>query len=239
MLTASISFAQTNIPREQNFQDAISFQSDISITISADKDDWAPTGFEDCTTIRLTCGSGDTITGMAGGSDGRIVTITNVGSNAATILSESDSSTAANRFKFPVGNLRLPVNSSTTFIYDATSSRWRITAPPYLRSEYKVLISQTSTSAPTVATTLINNIGKTVTWAYTSTGIYTCTITGYTAGKINVTIGDPIVSTTPVDVNFTSAVSGSDWVITIKTFSNDTLANAVFTATPFAIEIFP
>ena len=66
-----------------------------------------------------------TITGLAGGSDGRIITITNIGAtNSLVLANESGSSTAANRFLIPA-NTTLPVNTSLAFRYDGTSSRWR------------------------------------------------------------------------------------------------------------------
>ena len=48
-----------------------------------------------------------------------------------------------------------------------------------------------------------------------------------------------IVSTTQVSVNISHGVSGSDYVITVKTFSNGTLADGVLTTTPFELEIYP
>jgi hypothetical protein len=238
-LIAFVTFAQVNIPRPQNFMQAVSISGDISITISADQNNWAPSGFNAASVIRLTCGSGDTITGLAAGTDGRIITIVNVGSNTATIIGESSASTAANRFKFVTGNCRIPVNGSATFIYDATTSRWRLLDAPVQNSTYKVLLTQSSTSAPSAATTLVNNVGYTLTWARSNTGIYTLTISGYTAGKIYVNSAEWIVSTTQVSVNISHGVSGSDYVITVKTFSNGTLADGVFTTTPFELEIYP
>lgn len=240
LLSASIALchAQINIPRTQNFQNDISLQGDITITIAADQDNWAPTGFSACTGIRLSCASGDTITGMAAGTDGRIITIYNVGSHPITILSQSDSSTAANRFKFSIGNLRIPVDGSASFIYDETTDRWRLNAATTNYSSYVIHLTQTSTTAPTVAATLANNLGYVTTWARTDVGIYTLTISAYTAGKVFISFGENIVSTTPVNVNFTHAVSGADYVITIKTYQDSTLADALFTTTPFKLEIY-
>lgn len=94
--------------------------------LSGNVNDYSPTGFAAASTLRIDGGAADrTITGLAGGSDGRIITITNIGSTNNLILSDADAgSTAANRFQIG-GNITLAPNGSMTLRYDATSSRWR------------------------------------------------------------------------------------------------------------------
>lgn len=69
------------------------------------------------------------ITGLTGGSAGRIVILHNVGSNVITLVPNSTDSTAGNRFlTFPA----LPINAGETAVlqYDATSSGWRFPSIP-------------------------------------------------------------------------------------------------------------
>jgi hypothetical protein len=92
--------------------------------LTADQNDWAPTGHGTSSTIRFSTDAARNITGMAGGADGVIRILHNIGSFNATIVNESTSSTAANRFAFG-NNLTIGAGQSITVRYDATSSRWR------------------------------------------------------------------------------------------------------------------
>lgn len=112
-------------------------------SITADQDDYAPTGHAAATTFRLTSDASRTITGLAGGAGGRVVVVENVGSNAIVLADSDASSTAANRFAL-TGDLTLSANDVVVLKYDATSSRWRALAFPYQ--------APTQASAPTVQT---------------------------------------------------------------------------------------
>lgn len=223
------------------FQKALRLKGDITPdTIATSQNNYEPTGFSNSVSMRLIASAAVNITGLAGGSDGRLMIVYNISAYNITFKHQSSSSTAANRFICSSGgDAVLRPGYSFTFQYDATSSRWRLLTFNNSYQNYKVLLTQSSTSAPTAATTIENTLGYTITWARSNTGIYTATITGYTAGKVFVDCVEPIVSTTPVDVNITSAVSGPDWVVTVKTFSNGSLADGVFTACPFEIQIYP
>jgi hypothetical protein len=66
------------------------------------------------------------ITGLAGGSGGRIFTIYNTGAtNKITLVPEDVGSTAANRFSFPT---KAPIGPGEGVVlqYDPTTSRWRV-----------------------------------------------------------------------------------------------------------------
>lgn len=228
--------------QQRNFKIGGSFAEygDISITIATDQNDWSPTGLSTASIIRLTCGSGDTITGLAGGADGRIITIFNVGSNSATLISESSSSTAANRFKTVAGNVRIPVNGLVTLIYDSTTSRWRVQAQSQKAGIYRGLITQTSTSAPTETAVLENSLPTTVTWARTSAGFYTATLAVATTAKVFVIVGQPTTaSSPPVVVDWTWGQSSATVVITIKTYNSGTLTDADLSSTPVEIYMYP
>jgi hypothetical protein len=92
--------------------------------LTADQNDWAPTGHATSSTIRFSTDAARNITGMAGGADGVIRILHNIGSFNATIVNESTSSAAANRFAFG-SDLTIGPGQSITVRYDATSSRWR------------------------------------------------------------------------------------------------------------------
>ncbi len=96
--------------------------TDYSTTGSQDDVD-----FGDGVLIRLTGASAQTITGIAGGFDGRILTLVNAGSNDATLTDDDTSSTAANRILTGTGaDLTLPVDASISLVYDASDSVWRV-----------------------------------------------------------------------------------------------------------------
>jgi hypothetical protein len=98
--------------------------------ITADQNDYAPTGHASASVLRLATDAQRTLTGLAGGSDGRLVTVLNSGSFNERYLSESAASTAANRFTFPNGDLILAPGEIMVLLYDVTTSRWRLFAAP-------------------------------------------------------------------------------------------------------------
>jgi hypothetical protein len=98
---------------------------------------------------------------------------------------------------------------------------------------YKALLTQSSTDAPT-AENVQSTIG-TPTFGYTSTGIYTMTLTGaFTANKTAILIAPTIGA-------IVSAVRTSADVITITTQAIDgdgeAVANALLTDNAISIEI--
>ncbi len=99
--------------------------------ITADQNDYSPTGMADATVLRLTSDAARSITGLATGGNDRVVRVWNVGAFTITLVHESTLSAAANRFTVPsyVGgpssNLTLNPNASVILVYDNTSLRWR------------------------------------------------------------------------------------------------------------------
>jgi hypothetical protein len=98
--------------------------------LTADVDDYEPDGLDGADAIKIgTDELGNwVISGLAGGYDGRIITIICTSVNAFVIKSEDSGSAAANRFVFSSvdGELTPNQNESVTFRYDGTSQRWRI-----------------------------------------------------------------------------------------------------------------
>lgn len=113
VLKASTSFALTGI-----------------ITIAAPSNptnNMNPGGLATASVIRLGgSGAGAVITGLSGGSSGRLITFENVDSTATYKFTHQDTgSLAANRFLLPgFSSLVLQPACSVTFAYDSTQSRW-------------------------------------------------------------------------------------------------------------------
>jgi hypothetical protein len=93
--------------------------------ITANQNDYNPTGLVDASVLRLSSDASRNITGLAGGADGRIMTVVNIGAtNPIVLKNENASSTAANRFAL-TGDLTLAAKQSAMIMYDSTASRWR------------------------------------------------------------------------------------------------------------------
>lgn len=92
--------------------------------ITANQNDYAPTGWSTATIVRLSYDSGmDGITGFSAGSDGDTKVLLNVGTQPGYLLGESTSSTAANRVNktaihAPGGQIRI--------MYSTDASRWLV-----------------------------------------------------------------------------------------------------------------
>lgn len=100
--------------------------------ITADQNNYAPTGLELANVLRLDADQIRTITGLSGGYDGRVIRLINVGAGAdSTILlrRQSASSTAANRFSL-ARDLTLDTGESVTLQYDGTAQRWKTISQP-------------------------------------------------------------------------------------------------------------
>lgn len=105
--------------------ETLALQGDISpAQITADQNNYNPTSLADAAVLRLSSDAARSITGLAGGADGRIVIVLNVGAFDLTLVDESASSTAGNRFALSA-DVALAADSGIILIYDSTSSRWR------------------------------------------------------------------------------------------------------------------
>lgn len=94
-------------------------------TISADQNDYAPTGFATCSSMRLVTDASRTLTGLAGGAAGRIVLLLNVGSENLVLSNQNASSSAANRFDLNQTTITIPKDCGCFLMYDGVDSRWR------------------------------------------------------------------------------------------------------------------
>lgn len=112
--------------------------------ITANQNDYNPTNLATASILRLDANQIREITGIAGGAEGRILVIRNIGAGAySTIVfrRENASSTAANRFAFSEDQVIDP-NGKIVIQYDSTSSRWRlISSPPATGASMRQTIS--------------------------------------------------------------------------------------------------
>ncbi len=93
--------------------------------LASNTNDWNPTDLANASCIRLNQTTANiSLTGLQGGAEGRIITLHNIGTATLTLVNDA-TSTAANRFLLG-RDFYLSANSSVTFRYDATTSRWRL-----------------------------------------------------------------------------------------------------------------
>ena len=109
---------------------SVALTGDISPSqITANQNDYNPTGLSNASTLRLSTDASRDITGLSGGADGRVILIHNVGSNNIVLKDESSSSSAANRFALNA-DITIGADQGCVLQYDSTSSRWRSLANP-------------------------------------------------------------------------------------------------------------
>ena len=117
--------------------------------ITANKNDYNPTGFSTAAVVRITSDAAYNITGLLAGIAGDEVMLFNIGTFNLTLVTASGSSDATNRFLLANDIVVLP-NQGASLFYDGTSSRWK---------------SQTATAAANGAGTA----GQAAYWSASST----------------------------------------------------------------------
>jgi hypothetical protein len=106
----------------------ISSPANSPAQITANQDNYSPSAgmFQ-----RWSSDASRNVTGMVAGVAGEIRYVWNVGANDIVLQNENASSTAANRFANSTGaDITLGANKCALCMYDATSSRWRVTLLP-------------------------------------------------------------------------------------------------------------
>lgn len=96
----------------------------ISDSLTANQNNYAPTGFVNAAVVRISTDASRNITGLAGGVTGRIISLVNTGAFNLVLKNQSASSTAANRFAFDADRTILP-GGGIWIWYDVTASRWQ------------------------------------------------------------------------------------------------------------------
>lgn len=92
--------------------------------LSANQNDYNPTGLSTATMVRLTTDGGGVrnLTGLAGGAAGRFLFLCNIGTvNAITFTGQDANSSAANRF---LGSGTINIGVCQGMYYDGVASRW-------------------------------------------------------------------------------------------------------------------
>lgn len=106
----------------------VAFPSDISpAQLTADQDNYNPSGLQTSTVLRLTSNASRNVTGLTAPTvpDGNVKCIINVGAtNAIVLKNASGSSSAANRFNLGA-DITLNPSQGLILWYDSTSSQWR------------------------------------------------------------------------------------------------------------------
>ncbi|MCG6203142.1 DUF2793 domain-containing protein [Rhodopseudomonas sp. HC1] len=95
--------------------------------IGANQNDYAPSGLASAAVLQLSSDAARSISGLAGGSEGRVVVLVNVGSQAITLIDDSAASAAANRFALGAPVVLL-ARQAVMLRYDATALRWQALA---------------------------------------------------------------------------------------------------------------
>lgn len=96
--------------------------------ITADQDNYNPTGWSTCTIARISSNDIRAITSFSARSDGTEIMLINVGSYPVYLPGEHPDGTAANRITTGYDHFIHP-QKSAKIIYDGTTSRWIITTP--------------------------------------------------------------------------------------------------------------
>lgn len=97
--------------------------------ITSNQNDYNPAGIASASVLNLSSDALRSVSGLAGGAEGRVVALLNTGSQTVLLLNESASSTASNRFA--LGNdLAITAKQAVILRYDGTALRWYALARP-------------------------------------------------------------------------------------------------------------
>ena len=120
---------------DQDFQAQLEISEEFLIDglispaqITANQDDYAPTGIGTANVIRVDSDAARSITGLSASQvEGRVIILQNDGGFTITLLHENANSTAANRFDLGDDtDFSLVSGGTCLVIYDGTASRWRL-----------------------------------------------------------------------------------------------------------------
>jgi hypothetical protein len=129
-LIVSAASGSVALPSGADLRGSAALSGDISPSqITANQNDYNPSGLANASVLRLSSDASRNITGLHGGSDGRIIVLQNIGGNDLVVQSEHTGSSAANRFAL-AANITLAANDCAIVQYDAGASRWRALASP-------------------------------------------------------------------------------------------------------------
>jgi hypothetical protein len=92
--------------------------------ITGNQNNYNPTGLSANTVLRITATAPFNITGLNALSNGNVIALSNIGTNAITLTNLDASSTPANQFNIGA-NTALGAGQTALLIYDGTASQWR------------------------------------------------------------------------------------------------------------------
>lgn len=127
--------------------------------ITSNQNNYNPAGLSGAFTVRLDANAARDITGLAGGEPGRVIELRNVSAFPITLVNESGSSSAANRFAIGA-NAPLRPNRSALLIYDGTLSRWRSIVAIDDLANYLPLAGGTMTGPIAMGSNKITGLGN-------------------------------------------------------------------------------
>jgi hypothetical protein len=119
--------------------------------ITADQNDYSPSGLTLSTVLNISSDAARNITGLGGGSKGRVVVIYNSGAFAITLVAASASSQIQNQFSFPC-NYQISAGAGIVIFYDGIARRWRM-----LDEGFGILAFGAANAAFTVANSAVIN----------------------------------------------------------------------------------
>jgi hypothetical protein len=106
---------------------AVGLSAIYPATITARRDDWAPTGIEMAGAVFMDADANRTITGITGGASGRVLVLLNTSAFTITLSHNDANSSAANRFRAPgSANYAIQSNGAAMVVYDSNGPRWQI-----------------------------------------------------------------------------------------------------------------
>ena len=112
----------------------------LTYSISSNQDNYSPTGIDLVSVLGVTpTGADRTITGIATGATGRVLTILNQSDTYNLLLAHDTTSTAANRFYLnnnAGSDLRIQPHGAVILYYDPGISRWKVIAAYGTSGEY-------------------------------------------------------------------------------------------------------
>ncbi len=194
--------------------------------ITADQDNYNPTGWANCQILRLSGDNGiRAITSLAATFSGNLKRLINVGSSAVYFPGEHPDGTAANRFTSLGKDFVMLPGKSAEILYDSTSSRWRFLGDVQYENEGRVFSynfvpgSVTAADWGNVSFTVVNT-------GTTATVLATASLPAATAiGTSTNVAGGSSIGTGKTASNYSFFGASHNWVecaISIPTLSTGT-----------------
>jgi hypothetical protein len=115
--------------------------------LAANTSDYNPTGLATASTLQISASAPVDLTGIAGGVDGRVLLLDNVGANLITLKDANAGSTAANRFAFGA-DYSLAAGQQVALRYRGSASRWVFLTKPATATTAAVRYVTTAANLP-------------------------------------------------------------------------------------------